>query len=389
MNLFLGNFDFEHHLGSEGPRVPPAQIRQLNDQMAYSLVPLAQPEDCIWTPEKPEATFADHLEKIGLPGMRFVSQAPEVPRNTEFVPWGWCTSVLSWAGERGWSCHPPNLAVVAEVNSREFSSALETELGVALPGVRAVRSLSDLELAISEGAKLLGGWVLKANFGMSARERIVVRQLPRESEIGWARRRLERGDSLFFEPWVEALAEYGCQFTVPLAGGPVLEGITGLLTDAQGTYRGSRLLPLDDAAACVPEHILHAVQRAAERIQRRGYFGPLGIDVMQYRTPEGQVGWRPLQDINARLTMGRVALGLRRLLAAHETADWLHIGRSGGTTQAGADWAHLSNSLPPGVRLLRLSPLEIGGRRASRGTALVIANNAETLNQCFKLVFPG
>jgi hypothetical protein len=387
MSLFLGNFDFEHHLGSEGLRVRTAQIRRLNDQMAYSLVPLSQSGDCIWTPEKPEAAFADHLEKIGLPGIRLVSQAKEVPRNTEFVPWGWCTSVLSWAGEHGWKCRPPDLAVVAEVNSREFSSGLETELAVALPGARAVRSLTDLELAISEGAKLSNGWVLKAKFGMSARERIVVRRLPREPEIGWARRRLERGDSIFFEPWVEALAEYGCQFTVPAAGRPLLDGITGLLTDAQGTYRGSRLLQPDDAAACVPEHVLHTVQRAAERIQRRGYFGPLGIDVMQYRTPDGPIGWRPLQDINARLTMGRVALGLRRLLAAHETADWLHVGWSGRTTEAGADWGQLSKSFPPGVRFLRLSPLEIGDRPASRGTALVIANNAETLNECFKLVF--
>jgi hypothetical protein len=386
MNLFWGNFDFEHHLGPEGPRVPPAQIRRINDEMAFALVPLTAAGDFIWTPELPDPAFAEHLASNGLPSVRFVSQARDVPRNTEFVPWGWCPSVLGWAGKHGWNCRPPDLAVVAEVNSREFSSELETELGVALPGACTVRTLADLELVISEGAKLRGGWVLKANFGMSARERIVVRQPRRESELGWARRRLERGEPLFFEPWVEALAEYGCQFTVPSGSVPLLQGITGLLTDAQGTYRGSRLLPPDEGSAGVPEHVLHVVRRAAERIQQTGYSGPLGIDVMQYRTPEDQIGWRPLQDINARLTMGRVALGLRHLLGTHETADWLHLRWPEGVTEA--RWTDLAKSLPQGVRLVRLSPLEIGGRPATRGTALLIADNAETLSQCFKSVFP-
>ena len=43
-----------------------------------------------------------------------------------------------------------------------------------------------------------------------------------------------------------------------------------------------------------------------------GDFSPLGLDAMRHRVPGGAVRTRCLQDINARWTMGRLALGLRR-----------------------------------------------------------------------------
>ena len=106
------------------------------------------------------------------------------------------------------------------------------------------------------------------------------------------------------------------QFTIPKEGEPLFEGITPLLTDHLGTYRGSRFRGARCQFARVDEFpaVLEIVTQAARRIQQLGYFGPLGIDAMRYRTAEGQVRWRPLQDINARLTMGRLALGLERIV---------------------------------------------------------------------------
>jgi len=82
---------------------------------------------------------------------------------------------------------------------------------------------------------------------------------------------------------------------------------------------------------------------------------------MQYRSVSGEIAWRPLQDINARLTMGRVALGLRRLSGPNDTADWLHIRASSA-----------SHPIPIDGRVIRTSPQEVGGRPATLLTALVI-----------------
>jgi hypothetical protein len=385
MNLFLGNYEFEHHLGPAAPRVLSAQIRRLNAEMAYCLVPLAQPEDCVWAPEPPDPGYSQHLEAIGLPGARFVSRAEDIGRGTALIPWGWCKSVEDWAARHGCVCDAPNLATVAQVNSREFSGGLEAEWNVGLSGARVIRTLQELEAALTEGAKLPQGWVIKANFGMSARERILVRRSPpRPQDIQWARHRLQRGEPLFFEPWVECVTECGCQFSVPQSGPPLLEGITGLLTDAQGTYRGSRLFGAAEGrpSNLLPSGVLDVVEGAVRRVQQQGYVGPVGIDVMQYRTPEGEIGWRPLQDINARLTMGRVALGLRRLLGPDERADWLHTRRRPGSATA-ADPTRLESGDRSGVRAVRTSPQEVGGRPSSHRTTLVIARSTENLDAVF------
>jgi len=385
MKLFLGNYDFEHHLGPAVPRVLTAQIRRLNAEMAYCLVPLAQPEDCVWAPEPPDPGYSQHLDAIGLPGVRFVSRTEDIAPGTALVPWGWCKSVEDWAVRHGCVCESPDLATVAQVNSREFSSKLEAEWNVGLPGAQAMGTLQELDSALTEGAKLPHGWVIKANFGMSARERILVRRSPpRPQDIRWARHRIQRNEPLFFEPWVECVAEFGCQFSVPQSGPPFLEGMTGLLTDAQGTYRGSRLFGEAESrpSNLLPPSILEVVERAARRVQQQGYVGPVGIDVMQYCTSDGEIGWRPLQDINARLTMGRVALGLRRLLGPDERAVWLHARRPDGSAAAAGqlpiDLGDLS-----GARAVRTSPQEVGGRPSSHQSALIIARSTESLDAVF------
>jgi hypothetical protein len=131
--------------------------------------------------------------------------------------------------------------------------------------------------------------------------------------------------------------------------------------------------------------VLEVVDRAARRIQQLGFFGPLGIDVMQYRTHDGELCWRPLQDINARLTMGRAALGLRRLLTSDEQADWLHL-RASSAAGGGSGMPGLAEVVPPGARVIRTSPLEAASRPNSHPTALVISRSREVLDKFFATV---
>jgi hypothetical protein len=358
MSLLFGNFDFEHHLGRSGTRTLPAHVQQINAELAYSLVAIAQPGDLLWTTAPPESDYKRRLAGLGLPDLKLVSDPANVPAGTNLVPWGWSRQVKEWATPNGWRCESPDLDIVATANSREFSSSLEREWNVGLPQARTIHSLPEFHSAIEESARENADWGVKANYGMSARERILGRGSPPSSDaVKWVRKQLAQSEAVYFEPWVEPIEERGIQFTIPPAGEPILEGITPLLTDNLGTYRGSRL-PQVGATAVADDDtadFLPTVTRAAKRIQQLGYFGPLGIDAMRYRTADGESRWRPLQDINARLTMGRLALGLRHLVAKSQYASWLHV-RGSSNAQMGEEIGPIPDLLPKGTRIVRTSP---------------------------------
>jgi hypothetical protein len=140
---------------------------------------------------------------------------------------------------------------------------------------------------------------------------------------------LERDGLLLIEPWLDAVCECSLQFEVGADETPTFLGVTELLTSASGGYLGTRFGP--SVAARLGEDVgelVATVRPVVERASRLGYVGPLGVDAMRYRAVSGETLWRPLQDINARFTMGRCAL------------EWLDVLPGGvcGTVLVG-DWA--------------------------------------------------
>jgi hypothetical protein len=381
MNLLYGNFEFEHQLVHAKPQTLPASVRALNADLPYALTAIAQPGDFIWAEEPADSAFRQHLAAIGLPEVQFATHASKVPQEVSFMPWGWSPAVKKLAAKHGWHGECPDLAAVATANSREFSARLEQEWNVGLPEARTIQSADELRTAIDASTRQAPGWVVKANFGMSARERILAHGpaiMP--SALQWLQKQLAHGP-VYFEPWVERIEEVAFQFTIPASGDPILEGITPLLTDQLGTYRGSRLSGKSCRFATAEElaTVGPIVTRAAHRVQQLGYFGPLGIDAMLYETPDGQRRWRPLQDINARWTMGRVALGLKRIVPRSMHATWLRL-RTKRNASLGEEVGPIPDLLPNGTKIIHTTP---GDTRQLSLVAQWFLVTAETAKKLF------
>ena len=343
--LYVGNFDFEHDLAS-GPRELPRAVRSLAADLVSAWIAVSEPEDVIWSPTGAPAYDFHDLKNLGMTPPRWVSREDDLPRGAdwELVPWGWTSQWVAFGRAHGWSCPAPPLDIVRQVNSRIFRCELEQELGIAPSGSAVLRSMAELLAHVAQQVTDDAGWVLKANFGMAGRERVVGRG-PRVGEpaLNWARRRLVQSDTgLVFEPWLERAAEAGLQWDIPASGEPRLLGITPLLTDAGGTYRGSRIV-CSDVELSDWQPAVEVTLQVARRLQQLGYWGPLGIDAMRYRTASGEILCRPLQDLNARFTMGRLALGLRRFVPTGCSAEWLHD----------ADLVALAVALNPAVSVMQ------------------------------------
>lgn len=301
----------------------------MSAERSVSWISLADDSDLIWTPEPIPDEFWESLAMHGLPRVRGVVDLNSLAANRhEVVPWGWS----AWAREIGGTTARPSDSAVRQGNSREWSFAIEQEFGVALSGAARLERIEDFLDAVCRSASELGvpeadhAWVIKANFGMAARERLLGRGVALTlAQRSWLSRRLAADGAVFFEPWLRRRVEVGIQWTLPPLGEgqPKLDGLTPLLCDSRGGYRRSEF-SLDASIPREWQCAVEVCEQAAKRLQTLGYFGPLGIDAAIYEDAAGAALVRPLQDINARYTMGRLALGFRRLLRGDERGVWRH-----------------------------------------------------------------
>jgi hypothetical protein len=384
--LFIGNYDFEHQLGAAGRWQPPESIRRLNVELATAWIAIAEDGDFIRTPEQVEATFFEDMAAVGLPNVRPVSDEREISEPVEVIPWGWTEEIRNRAEQQGWNYSAPAHTVVTEANSRRFSFQCEQDWNIGLEGAVAVASVEELAEAIHRLPRGDDRWVIKAEFSMSARERILGQgsKLP-EQTLHWAHKRIERDGIVFLEPWVDRIAEAGLQFTIPQSGEPVFEGVTPLLADEKGEYRGNRFAIPDDIESIWSSSI-DTAQHVAQKLQAKGYFGPMGIDAVRYRDREGEVRLRPLQDINARYTMGRLALGFRRLLKLGETGSWLHLRQPNISIEELNEWfAKFQQRLPAGTKVIHTSPWKIDGKPVRYGTVILICACQDVQNEAERI----
>ncbi|MBT4864608.1 MAG: hypothetical protein HON53_05715 [Planctomycetaceae bacterium] len=380
--LFIGNFDFEHALSAkaERDRTRSGAVQRLQHELAAIWPAVADDGDFIWLPAPVEAGFFEESTTAGLPQIFPVVNAADVDVPVEACPWGWTDDIRKQCEGNGWKFAAPPQEVIGEVNSRRFSLELERSWGIGLEGAAVIRNVDELRAAIERMPAHVDRWVVKAEFGMSARERILGRGRELDEQtVNWLRNRTGADEVAVIEPWVERLEEAGLQFTVPWSGVPVFEGIAVLLCDSAGQYRGSRFAQdVETELRWMPA--IETGMRVARFLKQLGYFGPLGIDAMRFRDADGKERMRSVQDINARHSMGRLALGLRRVLKQGEHGSWLHVRWPTESVDAPRRWFDkLAANLPAGVRVIRTSPFTANKQPVGHGTLVIASKNAPAL----------
>lgn len=337
--VFLGNFTCELEWGKEWFRAQSSQslqlsteggallvsltdrLRPLNAGLAWSWLPMVQPGDLVLGVESPAGLSLQSgfpfLPRSRWQGIEFRRELPDGAAGT-LVPWGWTLTASELARRLGRPPAIPSPAVVATVNSRSQRWEWEQELGIALPGSRLIARLADLPPALQALPEPAAGWILKANFGMSGREAIRgTGTTVTEPQRRFVEQRLAATGPLVLEPLLNSVAEAGVQWELSATGTITLVGVAEQVA-AGGSWQGSRWS--NEPVPPAWSEAIEATQRVAQRVAAAGYFGPLGIDVMRYRDAAGRERLRPLQDLNARFTMGRLTLAWR---------DWLPAGWSG------------------------------------------------------------
>jgi hypothetical protein len=311
------NADFEAELSvfpNPYRRLPSFEI--LNRRLAERLLWLANPGDGLLVQEP----WPEHLQlEARRREVELVSLKRQKPQQTRlFSPWGWTPGAIA-AGESTSALVKQTVPIetVARVNSKVWSHKLEQELGIALPGARLAASFEELQNAVAIACPYpQDKWVIKSPFGFAARDRVLGRGPSLdEPQAKWSRRRLALRETLIFQPWLEVVREYGVVMEIQPDGSSQLFGISDLQTNGAGTGTGYILgRPPDPARRNELENIAGIV---CDRLFKEGYVGPVGIDALEHSG-----GFRPLLEINARYTMGFVAVAVERALKPTAPFFW-------------------------------------------------------------------
>lgn len=320
--LFFGNFSFEHELAD--PHFQPSKtLIEQSAQWGTIWMKQASADDLFWLPS------TTPISPAGPTKVKFIATIDELitflhKANThyQFVPWGWSPRALAHYRMLP-TCYvdaaPPPLDVVRYGNSRRFAFEMEQQLGsVCIDGqmqfhtlTTCISTAAELEDWNSRVSASTHSWVIKAEFGMSGRERILGQQDLRREQTAWCLKRLAMGQYLFAEPWLKRRDEVGIQWHIEGKDQIRLVGITRLECSPTGQYQSSAPLVDPDSIAQWQPAIDHQFT-VVQKLANLGYTGPLGIDAMRYLPLDFQnadTALRPFQDINARWTMGRLALG--------------------------------------------------------------------------------
>lgn len=385
MDYFFPNFAFEDELCR-----PDSQLSAGTQRAVAELAPLLG-----LAAEAADSTVvvADGALPGDLPAclkhVRFAEESAvgRLKDGDRLVPWGWTKKSAEFAEHRGISQDSfPNIDAVRKANSRSFNSQFDIVIGQTSAQAFGkafgclCHSMNDVLQTIRQlRAAGFDRWVAKPQISHAGRNRLLVTgETLNSQQDGWLQKRLE--DGVYMEPWAELLTEYSVQFDVPRLDAtncaPLFLGMTQLLNDHVGRYAGNLLLSQigNSELDCMVRH----GQLVCEAAQAAGYFGPIGIDGFRFIDQQGNVGFRVCNDINARYTMGRLALHFRTLLAEGENGAWCQF-----SVQKATDNYHevqdleetarkiLVDSGSKGVQIVGSSPRSIGGGPVRTSTLLI------------------
>lgn len=423
MTIWIPNLNFEDELCGKSSKISP-RTQSAIDDLAPLMGLMAEAGDAVLVnvdgmPEGvPECLSHVRFQIREQTQSQLVGETVSQP--VLINPWGWSQNTTGIAAGFGMQADCiPTLDAVTHVNSRQFSSSFDavvTDSPQLLPfgDEQFGRMCHTMDACHTAFAKMIAAgyhrWVAKPQVSNAGRNRLLVTGSDLNAQQrGWLTKQLNQG-GVYLEPWIQPTVEHGLQFyvqrlrsadSVPAVNSSnqnrsesiEFVGATRLVNDNFGRYQGSLISSKHDLSSECADSIQYGYQVCAAA-QAAGYFGPIGIDSFCFRVSSGKPAVRLCNDINARFTMGRVALHLRRLLRKKKYGLWCqapflqHFNRS--KTNNSASLQEVITTMQKllttrgenDVFIESVSPMSVGGRPVQTGTVLLAGNSPDQLLNC-------
>ncbi len=231
------------------------------------------------------------------------------------LSWGSSRSVAKWAKENNLFYQIPNWDVIREINGKPFAF----DQVFKLPGSCLVHSMSELKKTVEQCSFPV---ILKSCFGVAARGNMIVENvevLHSKKIENFCHQQWSVGLSIILEPWLERSFDFSTHWTISPKGTVIYEGWTPLENTNKGLYVAS-------IAGKDEDHWVEEQKESVEPIlslaAKKGFFGPVSVDAFVY---DSKKVLHPVVEINARMTMSRVALLFQKRVCPKNVIRLLYV----------------------------------------------------------------
>ena len=315
------------------PWIAKKNVRLLEKDLDMVSLALARRDDVLLLHKLPSRKHLKNIRAWGFPIPECIELSDTKDLKERRIggmqPWAWqkkASDVLepfshhmSEQVERKWRAESPSIWM-----SKKLGFQLEDMLGDPLG--EWLTSIEEVEEYVKNAT---GDVLLKAAYSNAGRGhcRLLDGEWT-ESAHGWLKRVLNEHGAVLAEPWLDRVLDFSAQYEISKDFEIKHCGMTRVLNDDLGRFQGSLVLPkwaqgLDVELStflfrdCQVNHFYrHSLpEELKELLKKSAYMGPVGVDSMVYRDACGNYVFRPVVEVNARYTMGRVAIELQKKTA--------------------------------------------------------------------------
>ncbi|MDP0489716.1 MAG: DUF455 family protein [Verrucomicrobiota bacterium JB023] len=325
------------------PFFPRGAAHELEHDLEALMLANAVADDVVLMREVPGESHQTLLKQAGfvLPEMVKARDNDLATRKLGgFAPWAWSPD----ASERFRSLREQ----VTSPGAQDFREAFPPRFfskALTSPVAAAAGLLDNESYAVSSTIETLHlisqlekerGWtsfILKPAFSCAGRGQLRFDADTDPISISnWLRAALSQQTPVILEPLLPRLLDFSILYDASSSGIRFV-GFTLMEVDESGRYLGTTVAPkfasllssefarefhqpiikTEDGDFTAPDFYRERLPRSLEK-RYPGYTGPLAVDAFFYRKPSGSVKIRPVVEVNARCSMGRIAHNLRHKL---------------------------------------------------------------------------
>jgi len=309
--LHIANTHFEWELTQEKPVSLEDAFKQHPVFLQLQFLPFlyAKSEDGVVVTDNPNEEYWDALHRFGIktPKLHLFSDN-DFSSYSEIESWGPSLMISKWAQKHDLLYPIPSWNTVLQVNSKAFSYQISPHLPHSM-------LLSNEAEAQNWFKSISGIIVLKTCYGFSGRGHLIIdlkKDVLRDKLWSFLKKEWEKNLPVIAEPWVQRLFDFSTQWEIE--DDIYYVGATICENDPKGVYRsnyaGNEVQLFGKWIHFFEEH-KKVVSQILREIAKLGHFGNVGIDAMVFWS-NGEPRLHPVVEINARKTMGWVALQIQK-----------------------------------------------------------------------------